>query len=183
MPRTTTKNKSRVEAKPSRTRSETIVAKRGIYPGTFDPITKGHEDLIRRSLLVFDELTVLVAHSRKKSPLFNAEERKQLIEACFTDEPRVRVAIYDGLLVDYAKDHGIKTIVRGLRAMSDFEYEFQMATMNRRMWPELQTFFLMSSEKFFFVNSTLVKEVMSHRGDVKELVPAHVEQILRERLC
>ena len=167
----------------SKAQTKTTGPKRAIYPGTFDPITKGHEDLIRRSLLVFDELTVLVAHSRKKSPLFNSEERKLLIEACFTDEPRVKVAIYDGLLVDYAKEHGINVVVRGLCAVSDFEYEFQMATMNRRMWSELQTFFLMSSEKFFFVNSTLVKEVMSHRGDVKELVPAHVEQKLRERLC
>lgn len=177
------KNQKPVAAKAPRTERAPVSGKRAIYPGTFDPITKGHEDLIRRSLLVFDELTVLVAHSRKKSPLFTAEERKALIEACFTDEKRVKVAVYDGLLVDYAKQNDINVVIRGLRAVSDFEYEFQMATMNRRMWSQLQTFFLMSSEKFFFVNSTLVKEVMSHRGDVKELVPAHVEKKLRERLC
>jgi pantetheine-phosphate adenylyltransferase len=159
------------------------ISTHAIYPGTFDPITRGHEDLIRRSLLVFSELTVIVAHSRKKNPLFDAETRKQLIEECFQGEPAVKVVIDDGLLVHYARKHDIKVVVRGLRAVSDFEYEFQMATMNRRMWPELQTFFLMSSEKFFFVNSTLVKEVMSHRGDVSELVPPHVEQKLRERLC
>jgi pantetheine-phosphate adenylyltransferase len=158
-------------------------ATHAIYPGTFDPITRGHEDLIRRSLLVFSQLTVLVAHSRKKSPLFDAETRKAMIEECFRNEPAVNVVIDDGLLVHYAKKNDIRVVVRGLRAVSDFEYEFQMATMNRRMWPELQTFFLMSSEKFFFVNSTLVKEVMSHGGDVAELVSAHVERKLRERLC
>jgi len=158
-------------------------ATRAIYPGTFDPITRGHEDLIRRSLLVFPELTVLVAHSRKKSPLFPADERKAMIASCFDGEPGLKVVVYDGLLVDYAKQNDIRVVVRGLRAVSDFEYEFQMATMNRRMWPELQTFFLMSSEKYFFVNSTLVKEVIAHRGDVSELVPPHVEKKLRERLC
>lgn len=154
-----------------------------IYPGTFDPITNGHVDLIRRSLFVFEKLIVLVAHSRKKSPLFAADERKALVEACFDGDPRVRVETYDGLLVDYARKNKVNIIVRGLRAVSDFEYEFQMATMNRRMYPDLQTFFLMSSEKFFFVNSTLVKEVISHGGDVSELVPPHVEKKLRDRLC
>ena len=156
--------------------------KRAIYPGSFDPITNGHVDLIRRSLYVFDEVTVLVAHSSKKQPLFAAKERKRLIEKCFENDPRVHVDIYDGLLADYAKRAQIHTVLRGLRAVSDFEYEFQMATMNRRMYPELQTLFLMSSENFFFVNSTLVKEVISHGGDVSELVPKHVEKKLRERL-
>ncbi len=156
---------------------------RAIYPGTFDPITNGHVDLITRSLAVFDQLTVLVAHSLKKAPVFTAAERKKLIENCFGNDARIRVEVYDGLIVDYAKKHQIPVVLRGLRAVSDFEYEFTMATMNRRMYPELQTFFLMSSEKYFFVNSTLVKEVISHGGDVTDFVPPHVEKKLRERLC
>jgi pantetheine-phosphate adenylyltransferase len=152
-----------------------------LYPGTFDPITNGHVDLIKRSLLVFDRVTVLVAHSGKKTPLFQDDERKALVESCFQDDKRVQVDIYDGLLATYAKEHGIQVILRGLRAVSDFDYEFQMATMNRRMFPDLQTFFLMASERFFFVNSTLVKEVISHGGDVSELVPPQVLARLSER--
>ena len=155
---------------------------RAIYPGTFDPITNGHVDLIQRCLSVFDHVTVLVAHSRKKAPLFDSETRKALIQDCFPSDPRVHVDTYEGLLVDYARKHDITAVLRGLRAVSDFEYEFQMATMNRRMYPELQAFFLMASEKYFFVNSTLIKEVMSHHGDVTELVPPHVAKKLQEKL-
>jgi pantetheine-phosphate adenylyltransferase len=155
---------------------------RAIYPGTFDPITNGHVDLIKRCLGVFSHVTVLVAHSRKKAPLFDSAVRKELIEQCFPGDPRVTVDTYEGLLVDYARKHDIKAVLRGLRAVSDFEYEFQMATMNRQLYAELQTLFLMASEKFFFVNSTLIKEVISHHGDVSELVPPHVEKKLREKL-
>lgn len=155
---------------------------RAIYPGTFDPITLGHVDLILRSLQIFAEIVVLVAHS-KKDPLLDSSTRKSLIEECFRGDGRVRVEVYDGLLADYARRNRIQAVLRGLRGVSDFEYEFQMATMNRRMYPELQTVFLMSSEKFFFVNSTLVKEVMAHGGNVSELVPKHVEKKLQEVLC
>jgi pantetheine-phosphate adenylyltransferase len=157
--------------------------KRVIYPGTFDPITNGHVDMIQRSLEAFDEVIVLVAHSLKKKPVFDAKVRKKLIEECFKNDPRVRVEIYDGLLADYARQHKIHAVLRGLRVVSDFEYEFQMATMNRKMNPNLQTFFLMASDNFFFVNSTLVKEVFSHGGSVKDLVPPHVEKKMREVLC
>jgi len=157
--------------------------RKALYPGTFDPITLGHVDLIHRGLQVFDEIIILVAHSGKKAPIFKPKERKQLIDKCFHSDSRVTSEVYDGLLVDYAKKAGIKTVLRGLRAVSDFDFEFQMATMNRRMYPDLQTFFLMSSERFFFVNSTLVKEVMTHGGDVSELVPPHVDKKLREKLC
>ena len=155
-------------------------AKRAIYPGTFDPITNGHVDLIRRALALFDELVVLVAHSGKKGPLFDAPTRMRLIQDCFADDKRIRVEIDDGLLVEYAKRMKIPSVIRGLRGISDFEYEFQMATINRRMYPDLETVFLMASEQFFFVNSTLVKEIYSHGGDVKGLVPAHVERKLKE---
>jgi pantetheine-phosphate adenylyltransferase len=156
---------------------------RAIYPGSFDPITYGHVDLIQRALTLFSEVVVLVAHSGKKTPLFDAPTRKKLVEDCFRENSKVRVEVYDGLLVDYSRQTGNRVILRGLRAVSDFEYEFQMATMNKRMYPELENLFLMASEKFFFVNSTLVKEVISHRGDVSELVPPHVEKKLREILC
>lgn len=157
--------------------------KRAIYPGTFDPITRGHVDIILRSLNFFDEIVVLVAHSGKKNPLFESEDRKKMIEECFKEEKRISAQIYSGLLAEYAKKHDIHVVLRGLRGISDFEYEFQMATMNRRINPKLETFFLMASEKFFFVNSTLVKEVISHGGDVSEFVSPHVEKKLRERVC
>jgi pantetheine-phosphate adenylyltransferase len=164
-------------------KSPSSSVKKVIYPGTFDPITNGHIDMIHRSLEAFDEVIVLVAHSLKKKPVFEAKVRKQLIEQCFKNDPRVKVEIYDGLLADYAKKHEIHAVLRGLRVVSDFEYEFQMATMNRKMNPRLQTFFLMASDNFFFVNSTLVKEVFSHGGSVKDFVPAHVEKKMREVLC
>lgn len=157
--------------------------RKAVYAGTFDPITNGHVDLIQRALEHFDEIVVVVAHSHKKSPVFDAKTRKKLVEDCFKGDPRVSVDIDSGLLVDYAKSKNIPVILRGLRAVSDFEYEFQMALMNRKMRPDLETFFLMASGRYFFVNSTLIKEVISHGGDVKELVPAHVEKKLRETLC
>jgi pantetheine-phosphate adenylyltransferase len=154
-----------------------------IYPGTFDPITNGHIELIERSLKVFDAVIVLVAHSLKKKPVFEASVRKALIEESFKNDSRVSVEIYDGLLADYARERKISAVLRGLRVVSDFEYEFQMATMNRKMNPDLQTFFLMASDHFFFVNSTLVKEVFSHGGNISEFVPKHVENKMREVLC
>ncbi|NBV51311.1 pantetheine-phosphate adenylyltransferase [bacterium] len=167
----------------NKTHPERSNVKRVIYPGTFDPITNGHIDMIERSLETFDEVIVLVAHSLKKKPVFDAKVRKALIEQSFKNDSRVKVEIYDGLLADYARKHKIHAVLRGLRVVSDFEYEFQMATMNRKMNPQLQTFFLMASDHFFFVNSTLVKEVFSHGGSVKEFVPPHVEKKMREVLC
>ena len=126
---------------------------------------------------------MLIAHSGKKNPVVDVEERKKRIIASFNNSPKIKVEVYDGLLAEYAKKHEIHVVLRGLRMVSDFEYEFQMATMNRRLNPDLQTFFLMASEKFFFINSTLVKEVASHGGKISELVPAHVERALKEKLC
>lgn len=156
--------------------------RRAIYPGTFDPITNGHVDLITRSLASFDEIIILIAHSSKK-PVFSPEERMKLIQQCFKNDSRIKVDIIEGLLADYAKRVGVSVVLRGLRAISDFEYEFQMATMNKRLHPKLETLFLMASENNFFVNSTLVKEVCSHGGDISTLVPPHVEKSLKEKLC
>lgn len=155
---------------------------RAIYPGTFDPITNGHVDLITRSLSIFDEVIILIAPSSKK-PIFTPAERVKLITQCFKNDPRIKVDIIEGLLADYAKKVRVNVVLRGLRAISDFEYEFQMATMNKRLHPGLETFFLMASESNFFVNSTLVKEVVSHNGDISSLVPPHVEKSLKEKLC
>lgn len=157
-------------------------AHRAIYPGTFDPITNGHVDLIQRSLSIFDEVIILIAHS-SKNPIFTPAERKKLILESFKNDPRIQVDVISGLLADYAKKVGVNVILRGLRAISDFEYEFQMATMNKRLHSRLETFFLMASENNFFVNSTLVKEVISHGGDVSSLVPPHVEKALKDKLC
>ena len=155
---------------------------RAIYPGTFDPITNGHIDLITRALSTFDEVIILIAHS-SKNPIFSSTERQVLVQKCFKNDPRIKVDIIKGLLADYAKKQSINVVLRGLRAISDFEYEFQMATMNKRLHPELETFFLMSSENTFFVSASLVKEVISHGGDISSLVPLHVEKSLKEKLC
>jgi len=154
-----------------------------IYPGSFDPITNGHLDIIHRSLSVFDNIIVLIANSSRKKPLFSAEERKEMIEESFVDESRVKADIHSGLFVDYARKRNIRFVVRGLRAVSDFDYEFQIATINRKMYPELQEFFLVSTEKYFFVNSSVVKEVIGLGGDLPDLIPSHVDKRIREKLC
>jgi pantetheine-phosphate adenylyltransferase len=159
------------------------ISNRALYSGTFDPITNGHLDIIQRALPFFSEIVIVVAHSARKNPLFSAEERKKLIEECFPNTSKIKVDISQGLLAEYAKKNNIQVILRGLRAVSDFEYEFQMGTMNRHLNSKLESFFLMSSEKFFFVNSTIIKEVISHGGDVSDLVPPHVEKKLKEKLC
>jgi pantetheine-phosphate adenylyltransferase len=144
-----------------------------IYPGSFDPLTNGHLSLIRRGLKMFDKLTVAVAVNPKKVPLFTVEERKQLIqEAC--NDPRVEVSDFQGLLVDYAEKQGISVILRGLRAVSDFEYEFQMANMNRKINRKVETVFMMTGEDYFYISSQMVREVASFGGDVKGLVPDNV---------
>jgi pantetheine-phosphate adenylyltransferase len=161
---------------------KSIEKTRAIYPGTFDPITNGHVDLITRALSIFDEVIILIAHS-SKNPIFSVKERKELVLKALKHDPRIAVDSVEGLLADYAKKIKVNVILRGLRAISDFEYEFQMATMNKRLYPKLETFFLMASENNFFVNSTLVKEVISHGGNVSSLVPLHVEKALKEKLC
>ncbi|PTL85540.1 pantetheine-phosphate adenylyltransferase [Vitiosangium sp. GDMCC 1.1324] len=151
-----------------------------IYPGSFDPLTNGHLSIIQRALKMFDRVIVAVAVNPKKVPLFTEEERKQLIlEACA--DPRVEVDAFHGLLVEYANRRGVNVLLRGLRAVSDFEYEFQLANMNRKLAPDIETVFMMTGEDYFYVSSNLVREVASFGGDVQSLVPPNVWKSLRAK--
>ncbi len=153
-----------------------------IYPGSFDPITNGHLDLIRRGTGIFDRLVVAVLRNVEKQHLFTPEERVQLLKASVADLPTVEVDAFDGLLVDYVRQRGANHILRGIRALSDFEYEFQMALMNQRLAPEVETVFLMPREEFTFLSSRLVREVARLGGPVDGLVPPPVARLLKERL-
>ncbi len=150
-----------------------------MYPGTFDPITRGHEDLVRRCAMLFDEVVVAIAASPKKLPLFSLDQRVALAQTVLTDIPNVSVVGYQGLTVDFARANGLQVIVRGLRAVSDFEFEFQLATMNRHLSDEIETVFLTPTEKYNFVSSSLVREIAEHGGDVAKFVHPHVEASLQ----
>jgi pantetheine-phosphate adenylyltransferase len=152
-----------------------------IYPGSFDPLTNGHLSLIHRGLKMFDSLIVAIAVNPKKSPLFSVEERKDLIRGAIGDDPRVEVDDFQGLLVDYAKKRNINVVLRGLRAVSDFEFEFQLANMNRRLSPELETVFMMTGEDYFYISSNLVREVASFGGNVESAVPPNVLERLKAK--
>lgn len=155
-----------------------------IYPGSFDPITLGHEDIVRRALDFADTIIVAVAHRRtqQKTGLFTIEERVDLIAEVFRDEPRVQVAQFDGLLVDFARSRNAPLIVRGLRAVSDFEYEFQMALMNRQLWEPLETVFLAPNANYSFLSASLVREIASLGGDVSQFVKPAVLAKLNEKI-
>ena len=155
--------------------------KTGIYPGTFDPITNGHLDLVQRGLRIFEEIVIAVAPSPKKQPLFTLEERLGMIRESVKAFSNVRVEAFNGLLVAYAKSRGGVAIVRGLRAVSDFEYELQMALMNRRLDTTVETVFMMPSEEYSFLTSTIVKEAASFGGSMKGLVPDVVLKALNEK--
>jgi pantetheine-phosphate adenylyltransferase len=152
-----------------------------IYPGSFDPITNGHVDIIQRALCVFDHVVVAIAENVRKAPLFTVEERKQHIRDAVAGDPRVEVDAFEGLLVGYVERRGAKVVVRGLRALADFEYEFQLAHMNRRLGRDIDTIFLMTSANDFYVSSSLVKEVAQFGGSVAGLVPPSVERALNQR--
>lgn len=143
---------------------------RAIYPGTFDPITRGHEDLVRRAASVFDEVIVAVADSRGKQPFFTLDERVAMAKETLVSFPNVRVEGFSGLLMDFLRRHDAKIILRGLRAVSDFEYEFQMAGMNRNLYPDVETLFLTPSEQYMFISATMVREIASLGGDVSLFV-------------
>jgi pantetheine-phosphate adenylyltransferase len=157
--------------------------KRAIYPGTFDPITNGHLDVIERALSIFDEVTVVIAVNTQKVPLFSPEERAEMIKEAIKSYPNATVDILrEGLLADYARRTGAKAIVRGLRRMTDFEYEFQIALMNRSLYPEITTVFLMPNEKYTYLASTIVREVSQLGGDVSKFVPPSVLKRLEEKI-
>ena len=145
-----------------------------VYPGTFDPITNGHVDILRRSLVFFDKVVVALADNVRKAPLFSIDERRAMILDAVGGDARVEVDAFSGLLVDYCKRRGARAVIRGLRALADFEYEFQFAHMNRRLAPGVDTVFFMTDERNHYVSSSLVKEVASLGGDVTGLVPAAV---------
>ncbi|MBP1607554.1 MAG: pantetheine-phosphate adenylyltransferase, partial [Acidobacteria bacterium] len=152
-----------------------------IYPGSFDPLTNGHVDIITRGARLFDQIVVGLLNNPEKAPLFSVEEREGIIREVFADLGNVEVDVFHGLLVDYARRRRASVIVRGLRAISDFEYEMQMALMNRRLSPDIETVFMMPAETYTYVSSRLVKEIFSLGGDVSGLVPAVVESRLRQK--
>jgi pantetheine-phosphate adenylyltransferase len=157
------------------------MGKTAIYPGSFDPITNGHLDLIERGLKIFDEIIVAIAVNPVKKPLFSIEERMELLREVLNDHPRVRIDHFTGLLVDYVRRQDTNVILRGLRAVSDFDYEFQLALMNRRLAPEIETVFLMTSLKWVFLSSSILKEAVSLGGVLEDIVPPVVFQRLREK--
>ena len=149
-----------------------------VYPGTFDPITNGHVDILRRSLKIFDRVVVALADNIRKKPLFSLGERTAFISDALGGDPRLEVDAFQGLLADYCRRRGATVVVRGLRALADFEYEFQLAHMNRHLAPDVETMFLMTGEESFYVSSSLVKEVALMGGDVSRMVPPAVVKAL-----
>jgi pantetheine-phosphate adenylyltransferase len=152
-----------------------------LYPGTFDPLTNGHVGIVRRALTIFDCVILGIAADTGKAPLFNLEERLEMAEEAFEDEDRVEVVAFSGLTVEYARERKVKAIIRGLRAVSDFEMEFQLALINRKLERQIQTVFLMSDFKWLYISSTIVKEVAALGGDVSGLVPEGVRMRLMEK--
>jgi pantetheine-phosphate adenylyltransferase len=160
--------------------------RRAIYPGTFDPITAGHLDILDRSLSLFSEIIIVVAGSEstggKKDPLFAPDERVELIREVTAGRKGVKVDRWEGLIMDYARDHGISAVIRGLRAASDFEYEFMMASMNKQINPEVETLFMMTAHNLFFVSSSMIKELFRYGGDISPYVPEIVVKRLKEKM-
>lgn len=156
--------------------------KRAVYPGTFDPFTKGHEDLVRRAASLFDEVIVAVADSQAKNPLFSLEDRVKIAKEVVTPFGNVSVAGFSGLLMDFIRKNQAKIVVRGLRAVSDFEYEFQLAGMNRNLYPDVETLFLTPAEQYTFISGTMVREIALLGGDVSPFVNPLVLQHIQKRL-
>ena len=152
-----------------------------MYPGTFDPVTNGHLDLVRRAAKLFDRVVVAVASSPNKTPMFTLEERITMARSALADAPNITVDGYGGLTVDYVRQHGLRVIIRGLRAVSDFEYEFQLATMNRHLRSEVETIFLTPAEEYTFVSSTFVREIGVLGGDISPFVPPAVAAALARK--
>jgi pantetheine-phosphate adenylyltransferase len=156
---------------------------RAVYPGTFDPVTNGHLDVIERAAKIFDELIVAVTTNPAKTPWFTLEERVEMLRECCSHLPNVTVEAFDGLLVNFVRQKGAKVIIKGLRAVTDFDYEFQMAAINRKLAPEIETLFLMTSLPYAYLSSSAVKEVASLNGCLKDLVPDNVAERLRKKVA
>jgi pantetheine-phosphate adenylyltransferase len=156
---------------------------RAVYPGTFDPVTRGHEDIVRRAASIFEHVVVAIAANPNKTPTFTVEQRVELARGVLADIPNVEVIGYTGLTVQFARAHDISVIVRGLRAVSDFEFEFQLANMGRHLQPDIETVFMVPKEKFTFISSTLVREIATLGGDISSFVHPLVEQAFRQRLA
>lgn len=161
---------------------KSLMERKAIYPGSFDPITNGHVDIIQRGKKIFDKIIVGVLDNPKKNPLFTAQERVELIKKTFAGDPTIEVMSFDGLLVDFARKNGVNVIIRGLRAISDFEYELQMALMNRKLASDIETLFMMPSLKYSYLSSNLVKEIFLLGGCIKDLVPPQVEEALKNKI-
>lgn len=161
--------------------SHPSVMRHCIYPGTFDPITYGHMDVLQRAAKLFDRVTVAIARNAGKNPLFTAEERLEMVRPNLSRFPNVDATIFEGLLVNFAIEQKADAIIRGLRALSDFEFEFNMALMNRHLQPRIETIFVMPNEQFSYTSSTLVKQVAMYGGDVKHFVPPNVGEALQRR--
>lgn len=155
---------------------------KAVYPGTFDPITRGHEDLVRRATKLFDEVIVAIAENRNKAPFFSLDERVGLAREVLADIPGVRVEGFSSLLIDFADTHRANVVLRGLRAVSDFEYEFQLAGMNRNLKPDIETIFMTPSEQFMFISSSMVREIAELGGDVSPFVHPLVMKRLSEKI-
>ena len=153
-----------------------------VYPGTFDPVTNGHIDIIKRASRIFDKLIVLVALHRGKETMFTKEERVEMLKKSVEEMRNVEVDFYEGLIAEYVKDKRILAVIRGMRAVSDFEYEFQMALMNRHLNPKIEIIYLFPDEKYTYLSSSIVKEVASFGGDISTFVPPHVEKMLIKKL-
>jgi len=156
--------------------------KRAIYPGSFDPITNGHLDILDRTLALFPEVTILVAGTDRKNPLLSSEERVELIREVTSVRPGVKVDRWPGLIMEYARKHQISAVVRGLRAASDFEYEFMMASMNKELNAEVETLFMMTAQNLYFVSSTMIKELFLYGGDISPYVPKPVVKRLKQKM-
>jgi pantetheine-phosphate adenylyltransferase len=152
-----------------------------VYPGTFDPITNGHLSILSRALKIFDKLIIAILNNPNKEPLFSIEERIEMMEEVLKNKPNIEIDYYDGLLVDYAEQKEANVIIRGLRALSDFEYEFQLSLMNRKLNRNIQSIFLMTDYKWFYISSTIIKEAASLGGDIGGLVPPLVCRKLKEK--
>ena len=159
------------------------MSKLAMYPGSFDPITLGHVDVIERAAQLFETVTVVIAKNSKKTPMFDEHERLAMAKASLVHLPNVTVTVHAGLVVDFAKEHGVDVIVRGLRAVSDFEYEFQIALMNRKLQPEVSTIFLMPHERYTYLNSSIIRELGRYRQDITDFVPGAVVEAMHRKFA